>query len=88
MNKPEIIVKATPFPDPLATDAEKATPEYGLRVGKAIEGEWFKRKGMSCRYYDQVGEFHRLRLYARGEQPIEKYKNEFVIDGDMSYHHR
>lgn len=85
MNKPEIIVKATPFPDPLATDAEKATPEYGLRVGKAIEGEWFKRKGMSCRYYDQVGEFHRLRLYARGEQPIEKYKNEFVIDGDMSY---
>lgn len=85
MNKPEIIVKATPFPDPLATDSEKATPEYGLRVGKAIEGEWFKRKGMSCRYYDQVGEFHRLRLYARGEQPIEKYKNEFVIDGDMSY---
>jgi len=85
MNKPEIIVKATPFPDPLATDAEKATPEYGLQVGKAIEGEWFKRKGMSCRYYDQVGEFHRLRLYARGEQPIEKYKNEFVIDGDMSY---
>jgi hypothetical protein len=85
MNKPEIIVKATPFPDPLATDSEKATPEYGLRVGKAIENEWFKRKGMSCRYYDQVGEFHRLRLYARGEQPIEKYKNEFVIDGDMSY---
>jgi hypothetical protein len=85
MNKPEIIVKATPFPDPLATDAEKATPDYGLQVGKAIEGEWFKRKGMSCRYYDQVGEFHRLRLYARGEQPIEKYKNEFVIDGDMSY---
>jgi hypothetical protein len=27
----------------------------------------------------------RLRLYARGEQSIAKYKNELAIDGDLSY---
>jgi hypothetical protein len=26
-----------------------------------------------------------LRLYARGEQPIQKYKNELAVDGDLSY---
>ena len=85
MDKPKIIISNSAFPDQLATDAQKQTPDYGLRVGKAIESEWFKRKGGSCRYYDQFGHFHRLRLYARGEQPIQKYKNELSIDGDLSY---
>lgn len=85
MDKPSIIIGNNAFPDQLASDAEKATQEYGLRVGKALESEWFKRKGGSCRYYDQFGHFHRLRLYARGQQPIAKYKNELSIDGDLSY---
>jgi len=29
--------------------------------------------------------FHRRRLYARGEQPIQKYKDELSINGDLSY---
>jgi len=85
MDKPSIIINSSAFPDQLATDAQKQSPEYGLRVAKALESEWFKRKGGSCRYYDQYGHFHRLRLYARGEQPIQKYKNELSIDGDLSY---
>lgn len=85
MDKPKIIISNSAFPDQLATDAQKQTPDYGLRVGKAVESEWFKRKGGSCRYYDQFGHFHRLRLYARGEQPIQKYKSELSIDGDLSY---
>jgi hypothetical protein len=68
----------------MATDEEKSTMEYGLRVAKAVEGEWFKRKANTCRFYDQWGEFHRLRLYARGEQPIQKYKDELSTNGDMS----
>ena len=76
MKVPEIIISSAPFPNQLASDEVKATMEYGLRVGKAIENEWFRRKGGSCRYYDQFGQFHKLRLYARGEQPIQKYKNE------------
>ncbi len=85
MKVPEIIISSAPFPNQLASDEVKATMEYGLRVGKAIENEWFRRKGGSCRYYDQFGQFHKLRLYARGEQPIQKYKNEISVDGDLSY---
>jgi len=29
--------------------------------------------------------FNTLRLYARGEQPIQKYKDELSINGDLSY---
>jgi len=29
--------------------------------------------------------FNRLRLYARGEQPIQKYKDELSTNGDLSY---
>ncbi len=84
-NKVELKVSATSFPDINATAAVKDSKEYGLQVARAIEGEWFRRAGNSCRYYDQYAEFHRLRLYARGEQPIGKYKNLLAIDGDLSY---
>jgi hypothetical protein len=72
------------FPDPL--NPNKSSYEFGLQVGKAIENEWFKRhKNASSRYYDNQYKYHRLRLYARGEQPIGKYKNEMAVDGDLSY---
>lgn len=69
----------------MATDAEKASEEYGLKVGNAISWEWFRNSGGSCRYYDSWIQFHKLRLYARGEQPVGKYKNELAVDGDLSY---
>lgn len=72
------------FPDPL--DVNKRSKAFGLQVGKAIENEWFKRhKNSDSRYYDNQYKYHRLRLYARGEQPIGKYKNEMAVDGDLSY---
>ena len=80
-----INISSTAFPSQFVSDAEKATPEYGLQVGSAIQYEWFKKDGSSCRYYNQWGEFNRLRLYARGEQSVQKYKNELAIDGDLSY---
>ena len=73
------------FPDQLASDMEKSQLEFGLRVGQAIEHEWFKSSGGSCRYYNQWAEFHKLRLYSRGEQSVAKYKNELAVDGDLSY---
>jgi hypothetical protein len=69
----------------MATDAEKASDTFGLQIGQAIQYEWFRKDGNSCRYYGQWQNFRRLRLYARGEQPIGKYKNELAIDGDLSY---
>lgn len=80
-----IEINAVSFPSQLATDAEKALDTFGLQVGQAIQYEWFRKDGNSCRYYGQWQDFRRLRLYARGEQPIGKYKNELAIDGDLSY---
>ena len=85
MKNVTIQINATSFPSQLATDAERASDEFGLQVGQGIQYEWFRKDGNSCRYYSQWRDFRRLRLYARGEQPIGKYKNELAIDGDLSY---
>jgi len=78
-------ISATGFPDQFASDQEKASAEYGIQIGGAIQYEWFRKDGNQCRYYGQWRDFHRLRLYARGEQSVQKYKNELAIDGDLSY---
>ena len=85
MKEVNININAAGFPSQFVSDAEKATDEFGLQIGQAIQYEWFKRDGSSCRYYDQWRDFHRLRLYARGEQSVSKYKNELAVDGDLSY---
>ena len=85
MKKVDINIKASAFPDQFVSDATKDTMEYGLQIGQAIQYEWFRKDSGSCRFYSQWEEFMRLRLYARGEQSIAKYKNELAIDGDLSY---
>jgi|TARA_R110000765_G_scaffold3168_1_gene9899 hypothetical protein len=85
MKEVTIDIQAAAFPDQFASDSTKDKVEYGLRIGQAIQYEWFRRDGGSCRFYNQWGEFMRLRLYARGEQSVAKYKNELAIDGDLSY---
>ena len=80
-----INVMATSFPSQFASDTEKASQEFGLQVGQAIQYEWFRKDSNSCRYYSQWRDFHNLRLYARGEQSVAKYKNELSVDGDLSY---
>jgi hypothetical protein len=74
------------FPDQVVPDAEKATWEYGLSVARAIEGEWFRNPTSNgFRFASNYNNFHSLRLYARGEQPVQKYKDELSINGDLSY---
>jgi len=73
------------FPSQAVPSAEKASSAYGLSIAKAIESEWFKRDSGSTKYYANRDNFHRLRLYARGEQSIQKYKDELSINGDLSY---
>ena len=69
------------FPDQVVPDAEKATLEYGLAVGRAVEGEWFLNyRGGGYRFMNNYSNFHSLRLYARGEQPVQKYKDELSIN--------
>ena len=81
------------FPSQAVSDLEKMTQEYGLKVGRAIQSEWFGGKtsryqegySQRSRYGNSVNNFHNLRLYARGEQPVQKYKDELAINGDLSY---
>ena len=82
----ESVVKSS-FPSQVASDAEKISSEYGLKVGRAIQDEWFKTDSgaNSNRFVSNQHTFHKLRLYARGEQPIQKYKDELSINGDLSY---
>ena len=81
----KVNINATGFPTQFAPDSVKDSKEFGLQVGQAIQYEWFRKDGTQCRYYNQWRDMNRLRLYARGEQPIAKYKNELAIDGDLSY---
>jgi|TARA_R100001463_G_scaffold2898_4_gene12021 hypothetical protein len=73
------------FPSQTVSDAEKLSYDYGLKVGKAIEQEWFDNDRNINRYRTNHSDFHDLRLYARGEQSIQKYKDELSINGDLSY---
>ena len=79
-----MIVKSY-FPSQVVSDVEKMSYDYGLKVAKAIEAEWFHTERGSNRYRTNHNNFHNLRLYARGEQSIQKYKDELSINGDLSY---
>ena len=85
MKEVTINISSVGFPSQFVSDAEKATDEFGLQIGQAIQYEWFRKDSNGCRYYSQWRDFNRLRLYARGEQSIAKYKNELAVDGDLSY---
>ena len=79
-----MIVKSY-FPSQVVSDVEKMSYDYGLKVAKAIEAEWFHTDRGSNRYRTNHNNYHNLRLYARGEQSIQKYKDELSINGDLSY---
>ena len=74
------------FPSQVVSDQEKASWEYGSQVAMAIEYEWFRSGRLNGnRYLTNWNNFNTLRLYARGEQPVQKYKDELSINGDLSY---
>jgi len=73
------------FPRQDVSDEEKNSIEYGEKIAKAINQEWFGNEYSVSKYSSSSNEFHRLRLYARGEQPVQKYKDELSINGDLSY---
>lgn len=81
----DVHVADVTFPSQLATDSQKNSIEFGLQIGRAIQYEWFRRDGNGSRFYSRWSEYHRRRLYARGEQSIQQYKNQIAVDGDLSY---
>jgi hypothetical protein len=85
MKDVKVDISSVGFPSQFVSDAEKNTEQFGLQIGQAIQYEWFRKDGNQCRYYSQWRDFHRLRLYARGEQSTQKYKDELAVNGDLSY---
>ena len=75
------------FPDQVVPDEVKKSVDYGKQVGQAIEGDWFSgtRSGVENRFNSNYNNFRMRRLYARAEQPVQKYKDELAINGDLSY---
>ena len=74
------------FPSQVVSDVEKMSYDYGLKVAKAIQHEWYgKTSSFNNRYSQNGSKIHNLRLYARGEQSVQKYKDELSINGDLSY---
>ena len=74
------------FPNQVVPLEEKLSLEYGKQVADAIQSEWFAQgRTNGNRYLTTFNNFHTRRLYARGEQPVQKYKDELSINGDLSY---
>jgi hypothetical protein len=65
------------FPSQSVSDLEKVSEDYGLKVARAIKQEWFSDS--YNKFSGNHNNFHKLRLYARGEQSIQKYKNELSL---------
>ena len=77
--------QVTQFPSQSVDDATKASMDYGMEVARGIQNEWFRKSSGTGRFVQNQRDFHKLRLYARGEQSVQKYKDEFSVNGDLSY---
>lgn len=79
-------IPAVFFPDQLETDEIKKSKDWGIQVGHAIQNEWFRKTSVDgSRFYTNRDFFHKLRMYAKGEQSVQKYKKEMSLSGDISY---
>jgi len=85
MKEVKISINPSSFPSQYVPDSRKNTKEFGLQIGQAIQYEWFRRDNGGTKFFNQWDAFHKLRLYARAEQSVAKYKNELSVDGDLSY---
>ena len=58
----QIDIKSASFPNQFVSDSEKASKRVRSQVGQAIQYEWFRRDGLSCRFYNQFLEFHKIKI--------------------------
>ena len=72
---------------PSAADSNKTKDSYawGMQAANAIEQQWFSRESATSYFFANRNLYFSMRLYAKGDQNIQKYKDEFSINGDLSY---
>lgn len=71
------------YPNPLASEAEKATVDYGLQYFRSLYQDWAGENNVlldSRRLRWQTA-----RDYAGGKQGIQQYKDLLASEGDQSY---
>ena len=75
-------------PDPFAPFEVKKSDEYGLKIAKIIESEWFNGKTIGDGdnlFMDRRNYVRNKRLFVRGEQDTQKYKDHQSADGGLDY---
>jgi hypothetical protein len=83
-----LIKSVTGNPDPFAPFALKKEDEYGLKIAKIIESEWFNNAilgGNDCQFLDRRNYVRNKRLFVRGEQDTQQYKDHQSTDGNLEY---
>lgn len=75
------------YPDPFASEEEKKSYAYGLKIGKLIGDEWFVGKGgKQGLYSERKAWINDMRALVRGEQDTKDYKDKVSGDKDtLSY---
>lgn len=76
--------------DPLASDIEKSSNEYGLKVAKEISAFWFDGGMLTseCKYGKRRDWIRNMRKYSRGEQDLSHYKSLLTGEANenMTFH--
>ncbi len=78
MKDVKINISTAGFPSQFVSDADKASDEYGLMVGQAIQYEWFKNEGVRRAYVGEETLIEFMRTWANvgrdGECAIDDIK--------------
>jgi len=72
------------LPNPLSSDAEKNSPEFGLKVMKTSYSQWLNGYGGVSQKQRQV-RFDYNRAYATGQQPMQEFLDFLDINGQQPY---
>jgi len=78
------------YPSQLAPYEEKKQTEWGLQLARSIESDWFygfTNAGgvLNSKFNTQRQDMLERRLYAKGLQSMDKYKDNFKANGDKSF---
>ena len=72
------------FPNPLAPDSAKNSPEYGLKIMKTAYSQWLNGYGGVSQKQRQV-RFDYNKSYATGMQPMQEFLDYLDINGQQPY---
>lgn len=78
------------FPSQLDSFENKIKKDWGLKLAQMIQSEWFYGFNvtggvLNSKFNTMRIDFTQRRMYAKGLQSMDKYKEQFKADGDKSF---